>query len=283
MLQQLETELDEIAMQVSDPLSKLTTALKPVRASLKKLRGLVVDKPFGSVEQEIKFFKSIKPEFYKWQVYFSELYTIESAMPVSGADAQLAWFEEELGYISRFFRQYSFQYQYYKLGATELDHLYFVRGVESASLVMPSLPEPDPLFSTSSDYLFSKIKAFELLRDWLVERIGYLRKNPLLSYHSGMQSDELRWTGDSINLAELAFGIHRTGQLNNGTATVGSIFRWMEEKFSINIGIPSKRLSEIRRRTSMSRTRFLDEMIEEVVRKLDKEDEYVPDRGAKRN
>ncbi|RYY52338.1 MAG: hypothetical protein EOO05_22035, partial [Chitinophagaceae bacterium] len=282
-LQQLETELDEIAMQVSDPLSKLTTALKPVRASLKKLRGLVVDKPFSSVEQEIKFFKSIKPDFYKWQVYFSELYTIETGMPVSGAEAQLAWFEEELGYISRFFRQYSFQYQYYKLGATELDNLYFVRGVESASLVMPQLPEPDPLFSTASDYLFSKIKAFELLRDWLVERISYLRKNPLLSYHSGLQSEELRWTGDSINLAELAFGIHRTGQLNNGTATVGSIFRWMEEKFSINIGIPSKRLSEIRRRTSMSRTRFLDEMIEEVVRKLDKEDEYVPDRGAKRN
>ena len=283
MLKQLETELDEIAMQVSDPLSKLTSALKPVRASLKKLRGLVLDRPFSSVEEEVRFFKSIKPEFYKWQVYFSELYTIETGMPVSGAEAQLAWFEEELGYISRFFRQYGFQYQYYKLGASELDHLYFVRGVESSSLLMPSLPEPDPLFSTSSDYLFSKIKAFELLRDWLIERINYLKKNPLLSYHAGAETEELRWTGDSINLAELAFGIHRTGQLNNGTATVGSIFRWMEEKLSINIGIPSKRLSEIRRRTSMSRTRFLDEMAEELVRKLDKDDEYVPDKGMRKS
>jgi hypothetical protein len=41
-------------------------------------------------------------------------------------------------------------------------------------------------------------------------------------------------------------------------------------------------LSEIRRRTTISRTRYLDEMIEAVIQKLDKEDEYNPDRPAKR-
>ena len=88
----------------------------------------------------------------------------------------------------------------------------------------------------------------------------------------------MRWTGESINLAELTFGIHRTGQLNNGTASVGSIFRWLEDKFHVNIGIPSKMLSEIRRRTSISQTRYLNEMIEMVIQKLDKKDEYIPNK-----
>jgi RteC protein len=278
LLKQLETELEEIAMQTSEPLTKLTSALKPIRQSLRKLRLYLDDHPFASVEEEVQFFKNIKPEFYKWQIYFSELYTIESGMPLVDVDAQRLWFENELVYVQRFFTQYSFHYQYYKLGATELDNIYFVRGVENNSLLMPSTPELDAVFSTSCDYLFAKIKAFELLQAWLLERINYLKKNPLVSYHSGSDVEQMRWTGDSINLAELAFGIHRTGQLNNGTASVGSIFRWLEDKLQINIGIPSKRLSEIRRRTSISRTRFLDEMIEEVVRKMDKEDEYHPGR-----
>lgn len=276
LLKQLETELEETAIQVSDPLTKLTATLKPIRQSLRKLRLYLDDHPFSSLEEEIHFFKNIKPEFYKWQIYFSELFTIESGLPLVDVEAQRLWFENELIYMERFFKQYSFQYQYYKLGATELDSLYFVRGVENTSLLMPNVSELDPVFSTASDYLFAKIKAFELLRDWLLERINYLKKNPLVSYQPGSEMEQMRWTGDSINLAELAFGIHRTGQLNNGTATVGSIFRWLEDKLQINIGIPSKRLSEIRRRTSISRTRYLDEMIDEVVRKMDKEDEYTP-------
>lgn len=278
LLKQLETELEEIAMQTSEPLTKLTSTLKPIRQTLRKLRLYLDDHPFASVEDEIHFFKNVKPEFYKWQIYFSELYTIESGIPSVDVDAQRQWFENELLYVQRFFKQYSFQYQYYKLGATELDRFYFVRGVENNSLLMPSVPELDPFFSTACDYLFSKLKAFELLQAWLLDRILYLKKNPLASYQPGSDVEQMRWTGDSINLAELAFGIHRTGQLNNGTASVGSIFRWLEDKLQINIGIPSKRLSEIRRRTSISRTRFLDEMIEEVVRKMDKEDEYHPGR-----
>lgn len=282
LLKQLEVELEEISFKVTDPLTKLTTALKPIRQALKKLKTYLDDHPFSSESDEIKFFKYIKPDFYCWQIYFSELYTIESGIPFGDAEQQRLNFENELIYVERFFKQYGFHYQYYKLNATELDHLYFIRGIDNGSVLMPNVPDLEPNFSTSSDYLFSKIKAFEMLREWLNERIIYLKKNPLSTYNAHSDTEEMRWTGDSINLAELAFGIHRSGQLNNGTASIGAIFRWLEDKFQISIGIPSKRLSEIRRRTTISRTRYLDEMIEAVIQKLDKEDEYNPDRPAKK-
>jgi hypothetical protein len=282
LLKQLEAELEEISFKVTDPLTKLTTALKPIRQALKKLKSYLDDHPFSSQAEEIKFFKYIKPDFYCWQIYFSELYTIEANIPFGDTESQRLNFENELVYVERFFKQYSFHYQYYKLNANELDSLYFIRGVDNSGVLMPNVPDLDPNFSTSSDYLFSKIKAFEMLREWLNERIVYLKKNPLSTYQANADTQEMRWTGDSINLAELAFGIHRSGQLNNGTASIGAIFRWLEDKFQISIGIPSKRLSEIRRRTTISRTRYLDEMIEAVIQKLDKEDEYNPDKPAKR-
>jgi len=282
LLKQLETELEEISFQNLSPIKRLTAALKPIRQALKKLKSYLEDHPFSSAEQEISFFKYVKPDFYQWQIYFNELYTIEENIPFADAEAQRLHFENELIYVQRFFREYNFQYQYYKRDASELDSLYFIRGADNGSVLMPNVPELDSSFSTNSDYLFSKIKAFEMLREWLSERINHLKKNPLVSYQPSSDTDALRWTGDSINLAELAFGIHRTGQLNNGTATVGAIFRWLEDKLQVSIGIPSKRLSEIRRRTSISRTRYLDEMIEMVIQKLDKEDEYAPDKNIRK-
>jgi hypothetical protein len=282
LLKQLEAELEEISYQDLLPIKRLTAAMKPIRLALKKLKTYLDDHPFPSSDEEVRFFKYTKPDFYQWQIYFQELYTIEENIPFTDAEAQKLHFENELIYVQRFFRQNNFQYEYYKRDASELDSFYFIRGADSGSMLMPNVPDLDPNFSTNSDYLFSKIKAFEMLKEWLAERINHLKKNPLISYRPGSDTEELRWTGDSINLAELAFGIHRTGQLNNGTASIGAIFRWLEDKFQMNIGIPSKRLSEIRRRTSMSRTRYLDEMIEMVVLKLDKEDEYHPDRPAKK-
>lgn len=282
LLKQLEAELEEISFQNLSPIKRLTTALKPIRASLKKLKSYLDDHPFSSADEEIKFFKYVKPDFYQWQIYFNELYTIEENIPFSDVEAQQLHYENELIYVQRFFREYNFQYQYYKRDANELDTLYFIRGADNGSVLIPNVPELDISFSTNSDYLFSKIKAFEMLREWLSERINHLKKNLLISYQPNSNSDEMRWTGDSINLAELAFGIHRTGQLNNGTASIGAVFRWLEEKFHISIGIPSKRISEIRRRTTISRTRYLDEMIEMVIQKLDKEDEYSPDKNSRK-
>lgn len=283
LLKQLETELEEIIYQDLSPIKKLSSQLKIIRQSLKKLKNFIDDHPFTSDLDEIMFFKDIKPEFYKWQIYFNEIYIIQENIPLTNIETQRQYFENELIFVQRFFRENSFLYEYYKRNANELDNLYFVRGKENISSLMPNLPELDSSFSTSCDYLFSKIKAFEMLKEWLIERINLITKNPFSNFHSGGGSEEMRWTGESINLAELAFGIHRTKQLNNGTASIGAIFRWLEDKLQLNIGIPSKRLSEIRRRTSISRTRFLDEMAESILQKLDKEDEYSPDKSNKKN
>jgi len=277
--QQLEQDLESLGYEVSNPLNKFSASQKLVREALKKLKEYLDDHPFTNQQEEIHFFKSLKPNIYRWKIYYSELFTIEDNLPVGSIDLQIQYLERERHHVERFFQQYQFQYQYYKLNAVELDSLYFVRGVEIQSILLPDVPELDASFSTSCDYLFSKIKAYELIKDWVNEKLLYLKKNPLTidSLLQGNAVADMHWTGDTINLAELGYGLYHTKQLNNGSAGIGEIFRWLEEKFGVSIGIPAKKFAQIRDRKRLSRTKFLDEMKDGNIRRFDKEDEYFPE------
>jgi len=282
LLKQLEQDLEQQSFQIKDPLEKLAAHLNAIRQALDKLKSFLKDKPFKTDEEQIKFFKYTKPAFYQWQIYYTELYTIETGLPFGDAEKQVAFLDQELYYIERFFQQYAFIYQYYKLNADELDSLYFMRGGQVQSVLLPNVPDLNPEFSTSCDYLFSKFKAFENLKEWVSERLLYLKKNPGMSYQPDSDTGEMNWTGDTINLAEIAIGIYHTIQVNKGSVSLAEIFKGLEAMFHVNIGIPSKRMAELRRRKRLGRTQYLDEMRDSIIRKLDKEDGYEPDKGNKR-
>lgn len=273
-------ELEGVSFRELSPIDRLTLTLGPVDRALKRLRHLVSERPFASPAEEILFFKSVKPKFYCWKVFAFERYWAEQSIPRGDAALQRAWLEGELAQVERFFHQHEFHYRYYLLGGSELDELYFLRGrQEGGSRLLPNVPEPDPEFSTGTDYLFAKFMAMEMMGDWLRERLGYLSDGRALSGMERQPAGELQWTGESINLAELAYGVFLTGQLNHGRASIGEVFRWLEEKLGVALGVPSKRMGEIRRRKAVSFTKFLDEMRKAIHGKLDDEDAIRTEKG----
>lgn len=97
----------------------------------------------------------------------------------------------------------------------------------------------------------------------VLERIVALLENK----KAGKQHDgpaALRWTGESINLVELAYGIWLTGQLNNGNATISEIIRWMEASLGIHVGRAYRRWTEISRRDRVHSTKFIDRMKDSI-------------------
>jgi hypothetical protein len=276
---QMMAQVEETSCRVKDPLERLAAILKVIRGALEQLKGFIEQNPFESEADEICFFKQIKPLFYQWQLYYTELYTIESGATYNDADKLIVKLEEELLYVERCFRQHAFHYQYYKLRATELDSLYFVRDIQVQSILLPDVPELHPAFATSSGYLFAKFMAFEELKGWLTDKIARLKRHPENTWEvmNDKEAGEMYWTGDPINLGEVAHGIHLTGQLNNGTAGIGEIFRWLESKLHVTLGKPAKKFAQIKGRKRLARTKYLDEMKEQIGRKSDKEDEYVPE------
>jgi hypothetical protein len=272
LLKQLEEEIGSISDEQDNPFIKMRKILKASRMSIEKLRTVFLEAESISETEEIHFFKIIKPAFYKWKIFHAELYLIESNLPAGGAEIQRVFFESELRVLERFFMYHPFQYQYYKMDMCELDKFYFLRKADLKESLLPEQPEMEPIFSSPGDYLFAKFRALDMLKDWLVERINFLKRHPLLSFDAGEMKSELRWTGDKIHLAELAYSLHLSGQINNGQAGVAQIFRWFEEHFVVSIGVPAKRFAEIKARKRLSRTQFIETLRDSLIKKMDQDD-----------
>jgi hypothetical protein len=273
LLSKLERELENFVE--TQPLERMKSELTAIRGSLAKLQEMVLESGFATQAEEITFFRAIKPKFYSLMILSAERYGFEMARPLRKGKGMDAFYGRQLDYISRFFEQHAFLYQYYRMNASELDALYFVRGGEVVGIVGADLPALDPAFSTLGDYLFSKFMALEKLRELVIAEMEV----PALAGAGVVRSKkgrELRWTGDSCNLIELVYGIFDCRQVNNGEVDLSDLMDVFEACFQINLSRYFRRFTEIKRRKSMSKTRFLDEMARAVNKRIDDGDAYVP-------
>jgi hypothetical protein len=275
---QLTDGLAEIVVQKLPATKRLSAALQLIRNQLNLLREQVLLHPFKDKPEEIHFFKYTKPVFLTAKIFELERYNLEQNKPIGTWERVLAFYEKELEIIQRFFLLYAYMYQYYRTGAMELDELYFVRGADVPAVFVPEFGEPDPDFSTCGDYLFAKFKAYEELQNYILEQIRLGSLASQLIVPNGYQSKPLHWTGESINLVELGYGLFDSRQLNDGQAGVNDIFKWLEEHLNVSIGIPARRFVEIKRRKRLSRTRFLDNLRESINKKVEEDDEYNPEK-----
>jgi hypothetical protein len=266
----LEEELTLFAEMGILPVKKLSGALNSITLALEELRAYVLAHPFTNAAEEIHFFKYEKPRFFANQIFLLEQFTIENQKPLEDKELQRTYYQNELKFVLRFFEQYKFQYGYFEMAATELDDKYFLRNAGPISMIMPVLPDRDPEFSTNADYLFAKFIAYEKLQDFIIKQLWDL-SHPNLDQPvvSRKFSVDLKWTGDTINLVEIAYGIWLTGQVNHGNATITEIIELLEEAFQVKIGRPFRRWTEIAQRKMVSPTKYIDHCKAEILKRID--------------
>lgn len=276
LYQSLLAELRITTSKEDNEVMQLSANLSVIKKYLQLLRLNILEQGFKDEQDEINFFKNIKPKFLATKIFIVERYNVEQSKQVGTWNKQFAFYDSELESINRFYQRNAYMHQYYRLGLTELDRSYFLRGKEAPSIFIYEVDEIFLELSTWGDYIFSKFKACEMLQEFILQQI----KNGALSsqqkYPETFQSKPLSWTGESINLVELGYALLDSGQINNGKAGVNDIFKWLEEHFNVSIGIPARRFVEIKRRKRLSRTRFLDNLRESVNRKIDDEEAYHP-------
>jgi hypothetical protein len=260
----LEEELSLISEMGIPPFKRLSTALASIFKTLEDLKAYILLYPFKDDEEEIYFFKYEKPRVLAHQIFLTEQFTIENQKPKEDAEFQLTYYQNELKFNLRFFEQYKFQYGYYQSDSTELDLNYFMRNAKHVSMIMPVLPDRDPKFSTTGDYLFAKFYAYEMLQEFIIKQIWEL-KHPNLDV---VLNRRFKWTGEAINLVELAYGIWLTGQINNGNATITDIIEFLEDVFQVKIGRPFRRWTEISQRKMISPTKYIDQIKAEIQKRI---------------
>jgi hypothetical protein len=268
-LVELKAELSLLDGEAIEPIFRLRHTLPLIIGIINDVKAEILEIGFAIEEEEIYFFKHIKPAFYALQIYELSLHNLVARKPVGTREMLKVYFEEELLFISHFFKTNAFHYHYYKTGATELDDRYFVRDATPGRISMMEIIDPVPGFSTTLDLTFARFIAYERLQLHLVDELTALfSEQKVLLKKAALQ---LKWTGETINLAEVAYGLWLTGQLNHGKASMAEIVRWLEEIFSVHIGEPHRRWQEIAQRKSVSPTKYLDFMAAEVKHRLENE------------
>lgn len=268
LLKELREELSSNA-SIRVPLERFNGAVKITDRALLELKHDLGTRQLTE-QEEISVFKKVKPQIEAFRIEEGLRFSIGNYKPMGTIKAQLKYLEEELVSLQSLFRRNAFYYQYYKNGFDELDALFFVRGAGSLSLPIPEIPDVESDFSTPVSCLYTKFMGFERVQLFILREIHKLKPfNGNGETSANVDEEHLRWTGDVINIIEVAYGIWLTGQLNNGNATLSQIVRWLEGHLDVKLGNVQKRFTEMERRKRVSTTKYLDQMSSAVRQKLD--------------
>ena len=127
LINQLEQNLVTLENQNSDIRYKSEQGIKLIKATLHQIMPLVIDKTFETPELEIEFFKIIKPQIFSKLIFYVKRFNIESKRPRGSNKEQAKYLNGHIKKLQNFFNNNLEFYNYYKVGATYLDHQYFIR------------------------------------------------------------------------------------------------------------------------------------------------------------
>lgn len=139
-------------------------------------------------------------------MHYLEIYFIETKRPVTNVKLQLEYFREVQKRILTFFDEYREFYSYYRSGSSLLDKHLFVRGQTDTFLTVRNARVLTYLeFNTSHDYILSKIKAFELVLEYIEIEVNKLieKDKENEKSHKAVIEPGLYWTDPKIFLIEL--------------------------------------------------------------------------------
>lgn len=247
-----------------------------LQRSLEDMRTYIVNHPFSNKEEEIYFFKHIKPEVLSRLLYFTEIYNTEMRKPHGSIEVLKKYYNDRLDELTSYFESNLDFYQYYRSKATHLDSHYFVRGHIDFKLCPNCVPyDRDPEFSTCYDHKAAQILANDMLCIYLNKKLHGVDKQVIIAKsRSFLPEHPFRWTATKIAAVELGYAIYAAGILNNGQADIKEIMTFMEASFQIDLGDYYRTYITMKDRKK-DRTSFLNSLIKSLLKKMDEDDNLI--------
>lgn len=275
LLSKLNEQLNFTDLEIDDPILRSESAINIIINSIEKLKVIFEKEKIKSQEQEIDFFKNVKPKFTSKLIYYNAVFKIETKKPHGGERIIKKYLNNELEKLKRYFDNNLDFYKYYRTGSNYLDHKYFTRGKFDIKLALDSFYfEVDHTFSTSHDFKVAKIMAHDLIQVYLEDKILMIENKDTSEKSQRRPNIKLKWTGSKVALTELLYALHSEGVFNNGTADLKDIAEYLEHNFDIDLGQYRRTFLEIRARKS-DKTKFITTLNEVLLKRMDNSDDII--------
>lgn len=268
----MELKLTQLQNQTHDNNAVAEEAIKLLIVALEKLKSFFIRYHFCNKNEEMHFFRVIKPHFSSKLIYYNEIYNIETNRPFGLTKVLRKYYQNEMRKLKKFYDENADFYKYYHSGNHTLDKKYFLRGKPDLKLTIDSFYlQSDHRFSTSHDYKVAKILANESIKEHLETQIARLQvKGVTLTTKD--RGKTLKWTGSKVALVELIYALQAEGVFNNGQSDLKEIITFFELHYDIQLGQYHRTFLEIRERKS-ERARFLNSLTDRLLTRMDTADQ----------
>ncbi len=271
--QLLREELAGIRENCPNEPERIVKSLAAIKAALEAVTAKVKAGKFADRAAEAVFNKIIYPELYAEYIYAVERFNTEEAKPRKSLKIIKNYYRTKIAALALYAQQHNFLHEYWRKNLDELDGMLFVSGQVVQHLFLPESPEFHAAGVPPATYLFARFIAYERLLNELLQK---LEPGLVEQKKSG-----LKWTGNKVGVAELAYGLYYTGQFNNGNADVTDIYDWLQMSLELDMASVHRKFTDIRRRNTASPTKLLDRMREAIHQRVDEDLKLKPNRGIK--
>lgn len=268
-LYQIEKNTDEVLIRYKES-AQLTQSV------IHQLLEISASYSFTDSNEEIKYYKEIKPKFCKLLYYYSRLYQLE--LERSGSKELFKEIlRKELNVHQEYIRHNHSLYSYFKSGNSYLDNQLFVRG---NTQIFPNSPDDAILFTDNKktaacSFIIAKLLAGEMLQEYIENEIEVLSNPTGLHNRHEMQRAGVEWQATKTAIVELGYALYFSGAVSKKVEVV-RVIESLALAFNISIDLSGiyKTYEQIRMRKK-NPTQFIDSIQQGLILKINLDNENM--------
>jgi hypothetical protein len=262
---EIEARLQVVETMEADMLKKALEASHILGNAFDRLKEFIVSYEFRDAEEEIHFFKNVKPRLCAHLIYYRAIYNIEMNRPVGSLEVQRTYLHKELEEIQDYINKRLDFYRYWRSGCTNLDEIYFMRDKTDMELYLESFYyELDPKFSTNYDFKVARIQANDMLQVFIQSELEALEETRYKNNDVDRYQLHIRLNAKKTDIIELLYGLDTINFF--GEISLKRVTALVEKEFNIDLGNISRTFAEMKSRNTP--TPFLDKMRDSLLKRM---------------
>ena len=273
ILSEIRHKEDKISSQMirsSDEAYQMTLFLNEMLCAIKTE---VLQVGFLNEDQEVDFFKNVKPQILGKLIYYNKVLRIETTCPVSNGKIHQSYYENVLKNLKLEYKESICNedfYRYYRAGRTDRDHTYFRLGkINYHDGLKSGVFEIDLSFSTYYDNKIAHIIANELLYTYTLTKINP-EENPDTILQNLDANKDISWTNSQNALIELIYALYASNSIAYGKIGIRKLALIFQVLFRTPLNDIHHSFHRMKTRAG-SRTAFLDQLKISLEAYMDKD------------
>lgn len=265
-----EEKLSSQMIRSSDEAYQMTLFLNEMLCAIKTE---VLQVGFLNEDQEVDFFKNVKPQILGKLIYYNKVFRIETTCPVSNGKIHQSYYENVLKNLKLEYKESICNedfYRYYRAGRTDRDHTYFRLGkINYHDGLKSGVFEIDLSFSTYYDNKIAHIIANELLYTYTLTKINP-EENPDTILQNLHANKDISWTNSQNALIELIYALYASNSIAYGKIGIRKLALIFQVLFRTPLNDIHHSFHRMKTRAG-SRTAFLDQLKISLEEYMDKD------------